>query len=79
MRPESFNRFSTFQFRRDLHEDLPGHERSDGWVEKLQVECRLKSDDRRRFYLRLESLFQNAPEAVDVEQVEVESPSAGRV
>ena len=37
------------------------------------------SDDRRRFGLRLQSLFQDVLEAVDVEQLEVESPPAGRV
>src|SRR5215472_13505120 len=50
-----------------------------GGTEELQVECRLMSDDRLRFGLRLQSLFPDALEAVDVEQFEVESPSAGSV
>ena len=50
-----------------------------GGTEKLQVECRLVSGDRLRFGLRLQPLFQDALEAVDVEQFEVESPPAGRV
>src|SRR6516225_11256741 len=50
-----------------------------GGAEKLQLERCLTSNDRLRLGLRFQSLFQNALEAVDVEQVEVESPSAGRV
>src|SRR5215471_21787964 len=78
--PESFNRFSTvfssggicMRASWVMNEVMGG-------AEKLQVECRLRSDDRLRFGLRLQSLFQNALQAVDVEQFEVESPLAGRV
>src|SRR5215470_2437450 len=78
--PESFNRFSTvfssggicMRASRVVKEVMGG-------TEELQVECRLMSGDRLRFGLRLQSLFQNALQAVDVEQVEVESPPAGRV
>jgi hypothetical protein len=50
-----------------------------GGTEKLQVERRLMSDDGQRFDLRFQSLFQDVLQAVDVEQVEVESPPAGRL
>src|SRR5215469_852512 len=78
--PESFNRFSTvfssggicMRTSRMMNEVMGG-------TEELQVERRRMSDDRRRFGLRFQSLFQNALEAVDVEQLEVESPPAGRV
>lgn len=48
-------------------------------TKKLQLQHRLLSDDGPRFRLRFQSLFQNALQAVDVEQVEVESPPASRV
>ena len=50
-----------------------------GGTEKLQLQHRLLSDDGRGFGLRFQTLFQNVLQAVDVEQVEIESPAAGRL
>src|SRR5215831_12505238 len=78
--PVSFNRFSTVFSSGGIcmRASLVMNEVMGG-TEELQVECRLMSDDRLRFGLRLQSLFPDALEAVDVEQFEVESPSAGSV
>src|SRR5215469_13692885 len=77
--PESLKRFSTVF--------------SSGWIcigasfssnemlsgtEKLQLQRRLFSNDGLRFALRFQSLFQNALDAVNVQEVEVESsPTSG--
>jgi len=50
-----------------------------GGTEELQLQRRLLSNDGLRFVLRFQSLFQNALDAVDIYQVEVESPPASRV
>src|SRR5215471_4219285 len=78
--PESFNRFSTVFSSGGIcmRASLIMNEVMGG-TEELQVERRLMSDDRLRFGLRVQSLFQDALEAVDVEQFEVESPLAGRI
>src|SRR5207302_9898663 len=78
--PESRKRFSTV-FSSGWICILASRGRNEmlGGTEKLQRQRRLLSDDGLRFGLRSQSLFQNASEAVDVEQLEVESPSASRV
>ena len=50
-----------------------------GRAEKLQSELGLLSDDGLRFGLRFQPLFENALNAVDIQQVELESPSASRL
>jgi hypothetical protein len=50
-----------------------------GGAEKLQRERRLLSDDGLRFTLRFQPLFENALNAVDVQQVEIKSSSASRL
>src|SRR5438046_9953536 len=50
-----------------------------GGAEELQLQHRLLSDDGQWFRLRFQSLFQNALQAVDVQQVDVQGPSASRV
>ena len=78
--PESFKRFSTVFSSGEIcmKASLIINEVVSG-TEKFQLERRLRSDDRLRFGLRFQSLFQNVLQAVDVEQVEVESPPAGGV
>src|SRR5262249_50869430 len=78
--PESRKRFSTvfrsgwiciaFSFSRN--EMLRGSQ-------KLQFQWRLSAHDGLWFALRFQSLFQNALDAVDVQQVEVESPPASGI
>src|SRR5215468_7481092 len=46
-----------------------------GGAEELQGELRLLSDGGLRFRLRFQPLFENALNAVDIEQVEVQSPA----
>src|SRR5437773_11971559 len=78
--PESFKRFSTV-FSSGWVCILPslGRNKLIGGAEDLQLQHRLLSDDGLWFRLRFQSLFQNALQAVDVQKVEVEGPSASRV
>jgi len=48
-------------------------------AQELQRQLRLWSDDGLRFALRFQSLFQNALEAIDVQEIEVQGTSASGV
>jgi len=50
-----------------------------GGAEELQGQLRLRSDGGPGVGLRLQSLFENALSPVDIQQVELESPSASRL
>jgi hypothetical protein len=50
-----------------------------GGAQELQRQLRLWSDDGLRFVLRFQTLFQNALEAIDVQEVEVQGTSASSV
>src|SRR2546429_8104063 len=78
--PESFKRFSTV-FSSDWICILAslGRNKVIRGAEELQLQHRLLSDDGLWFRLRFQSLFQNARQAVAVQQVEVQGPPASRV
>src|SRR5215469_2879728 len=77
--PESLKRFSTV-FSSGwicIWSSFSSNEMLSG-AEKLQLQRRLFSNDGLRFALRFQSLFQNALDAVNVQEVEVESsPTSG--
>src|ERR1700739_1922874 len=50
-----------------------------GGAQELQRQLRLWSDDRLRFALRFQPLFQDALEAINVQEVEVQGTSASGV
>src|SRR5215469_14447121 len=50
-----------------------------GGAQELQRQLRLWSDDGLRFVLRFQSLFQNALDAIDVQEIEVQGTSASSV
>jgi hypothetical protein len=50
-----------------------------GGAEELQLGRRWMSGDGLRFTLSFQSLFQNGLQAVDIQQIELESPPASRV
>jgi hypothetical protein len=50
-----------------------------GGTQELQFQRRLLPNDGLRFTLRFQPLLQNALQAINIQQVEVESPSASSV
>jgi len=50
-----------------------------GGAQELQWQLRLWSDDGLRFALRFQPLFQDALEAIDVQEIEVQGTSASSI